>query len=477
VLRVLFAALRLPHLIPALSAPPWVHWGAEREIRRLFRDRRAAIAPLVAVAAPVLVMSLGLGVETSRWFVAGQELQRTADVAALAGAMAYSQANDAQKGTTAAAKLAQVNGVSGSSTPTWDSANLKLTSNKIVAQIVSGVRSSSDQAMKVTVSQDVPLYLAGIFTTASSKTVTASATAELVKSPTGGPVCLLALNGDINGVVSGTDVTLSGNANLDATGCILRSDAGVSISGNVNVTASGIVASGAVTVSGGSASLNNTPITQNVGQIPDPFLANTSLQNALSQAKQVTAAAISCNSSGCSGPSNCCTSGADGSWTINPGSYSGITVSGKSTVNLAAGLYLVNGGVSLSGNGTVDASGVTIVATGDGVVNGNTSATLTAASSTTATGGAIPGVLFATSSTGQTKFNGNNTMPFTGAIYAPNGSTLFSGNATDNSSGCAEVVAASVTITGNAQLATNCSTYGLPTINSLPQTTTVSLVQ
>jgi uncharacterized membrane protein len=31
------------------------------------------------VAAPVLVMSLGLGVETSRWFLVGQELQRTAD--------------------------------------------------------------------------------------------------------------------------------------------------------------------------------------------------------------------------------------------------------------------------------------------------------------------------------------------------------------------------------------------------------------
>ena len=56
---------------------------------RLATDRRGAVAVLIGLSAPVLMMAVGLGVELSSWTVTQQELQRTADVAALAAAEAY----------------------------------------------------------------------------------------------------------------------------------------------------------------------------------------------------------------------------------------------------------------------------------------------------------------------------------------------------------------------------------------------------
>jgi Flp pilus assembly protein TadG len=435
--------------------------------RRGIGDCRGVVAVLVGLMAPVLVMALGLGIEVSHWSVAKVELQRIADAAALAGAFDYEHqtANAPQTAVAAAVNLAQLNGITA----------------PVTAQIIAGPRNpSSDKAVKVTVSRQLPLFLAGIFTSATSQTISATAVAELIPTPTG-VACMLALQGSVNGVDPPIDTTLTGNASVSGSNCVLRSNGDVKMTGNANVTA-GIVAAGLVTHTP-NAKISGS-ITQNAGQISDPFASDTALTNALAQAAQAptdAADAVTCGSnSSCTGPSGCCElNKTTNVWQIQPGSYSGISASGNVTVALASGLYLVNGSVDFEGNAAVTASGVSIVATGTGKFDGNAAESFTAATTATAgsgPGAAIPGVMFATSSTGGASFGGNSSFPFTGAIYVPNGTLKISGNATDGTSGCGEVVAFDVALSGNAQFASNCSAFGLPTIPS-NLTTTAELVQ
>jgi Flp pilus assembly protein TadG len=431
--------------------------------RRGIADRRGVVAVLVGFLAPVLVMALGLGIEVSRWAVVKVELQRIADAAALAGAFDYEHqtTNASQTAVAAALNLAELNGITA----------------PVAAQIVAGPRNpNSDTAVRVTVSRQVPLFLAQIFTSATSQTISATAVAELIPAATGAAACMLALQGSVNGVDPPVDITLSGNALVTGSNCVLRSNGDVNLNGNAEVTAAGIVAAGVV-----SSSKNQVTgsITQNAGQISDPFASDTALTDALAEAAQIptTTTGVSCSTSGCTGPSGCCVL-TSGVWQIQPGSSSGISADGTVTLSLA-GLYLVNGDVSFAGQAAVTGTGVSIVATGTGSFDGKAAESFTAATPATAgnsSSDAIPGVVFATSSSGITKYGGKSSFPFTGAIYAPNGTLQFAGNATDGASGCGEVVAYDVTLTGNAQFASNCLTYGLPTIPS-QLTFTAELVQ
>jgi hypothetical protein len=80
------------------------------------------------------------------------------------------------------------------------------------------------------------------------------------------------------------------------------------------------------------------------------------------------------------------------------------------------------------------------------------------------------GILFASNASATSSFSGNNAATFSGLVYYPNGTITVSGNSTDGSSGCAEIVALSVTLSGNANLASNCTSYNLPTYGSLQTT-------
>jgi Flp pilus assembly protein TadG len=448
-------------------------------IARWRGDRRGVVAVLLGLTAPVLVMALGLGIEVSRWSVAKVELQRIADAAALAGAFDYQHQSIKvpQTAATAAASLAWINGVTGTASPAWTAATQLLADNQIAVQIIAGLKNPGDTAVQVTVSRQLSLYLAGIFTSATSKTISATAVAELIPVATG-VACMLALQGSVNGVDPPIDATFSGNASISAGNCVLRSNGDIKMNGNVDVVAAGVVAAGVVT-SIGNVSIS-APITQNAGQIPDPFASDTAVTSALAQAALVTAAGVNCSSSSCTGPSGCCAlNKITGVWQIQPGSYSGLSAGSNATLALAPGLYLVNGSVSFSGNAAVTANGVTIVATGTGHFTGNAAESFTAATTAmvgSGAGAAIPGVMFATSSTGGASFGGNSSFPFSGAIYVPNGTLTISGNATDGASGCGEVVARDVALVGNAQLASNCSSFGLPVIPS-QLTTTAMLVQ
>ena len=66
-------------------------------------DRRAGVALITALSMPVLMMSVAMGVEVSHWSAQQLDLQRTADLAALAGASAYARGGTAAQAAAAAA--------------------------------------------------------------------------------------------------------------------------------------------------------------------------------------------------------------------------------------------------------------------------------------------------------------------------------------------------------------------------------------
>ena len=390
--------------------------------------------------APVLVMALGLGIEVSRWSVAKVELQRIADAAALAGAFDYQHQTTKVPGTAAAAasNLAEINGITG----------------QITVQIGAGLKNASDTAVQVTVSRSLRLFLAQIFTAATSLTISATAVAELVPTATSA-ACLLALQGDLNGITTNPDVSISNGVHIATQGCALRSDGDVNLTGGATVNGN-VIAAGQVSVSNGASITTPYAATSNDGQVGDPFATDAAVQNALQAAATATGSADSCTSNG------------SPSCTLSPGNFTGISVSNGATLTLAPGLYTVNGPVDFDG-GTVniEPGGVSIVSSGpvtvgNGVsVNGFSAATPGSAG---VAAGAIPGVLLATSASGSNAatFNGGANFLYTGVIYVPNGTVSISDGVSASTPGCAEVIANEVDLAGGATFASNtCSqTFG-----------------
>jgi len=416
-------------------------------------DRRGSVALLTGIMAPVLVMSVALGVEITSWSVGNVQLQRIADVSAWAGAMQYASSNDAQTATRVAADVAEINGVSGTAVRTWSASTLTTTDNLVTAQLVGGVKLASNKAIKVTVKRSVSKVLSGIFpSTQTSVTLSAVAYAEITSA--GPQPCLLALGGGVDGTTTGIDIGVFGSATLNTTGCSVRSNDEISQSGSGSINAPGVYAGGSIS---GSVCCD---LHANAGQLPDPYASNAALQNALASLRPGTGTAVDVKS--------------NARQSITAGSYSGWNVQG--TLNLAAGLYLINGDFSAGAQANVTGTGVTIIVSGTVNAGGGSSLALTAPT-TTPSGSAIPGVLIAGNSTNGMTFQGNSTAPLTGVIYFPRANLGFGGTSGGGSTGCTEVIAASITLKGTSDLAADCSSYGTVPFGSLPGTASVVLVR
>jgi hypothetical protein len=435
---------------------------------------------MTGILAPVLVMSLAMGIEVTSWSLTKVELQRVADVAAWAGTAQYVAAINAnntaivaaQSATKTAADLAEINGASGTSTRTWNATTLTTTDNVITAQIVNGVKNTSDTAVKVTITRSIAKSFSNIFpSTKSSVTVSATAISEIVSSAPSSPQpCLVALQTGGSGV---TDVTLTGSAGITAAGCSVRSNAGITLTGSTTLNVGGTYAAGSITTCGENvndpgdcSSTISGGRYPNSGTITDPYASNASLKTAFSELASGTTP----------GPTY---ADPNTSWmtqTISPGTYPSLTLGGSSTVTLSPGTYYVKGNVNFNGNATITGTNVTIISSG--TLTDTNSAHVTLTAPTPASGDGVPGILFASQSTSQSQFGGSVTIPLTGVIYYPNGSFAFNGSASAGASGCGEVIAGTITITGAATLSsTNCGTYGTANFGSLPSTSSVALVQ
>ena len=73
--------------------------------KALIKDNRGGALILAAVALPMLIGGAGLAVDTVSWALAKRHLQRSADTAAMAGAMARVQDADVEQAVLAALEL------------------------------------------------------------------------------------------------------------------------------------------------------------------------------------------------------------------------------------------------------------------------------------------------------------------------------------------------------------------------------------
>jgi Flp pilus assembly protein TadG len=423
----------------------WRCWHRARQ------DRNGSVAVIAAFTAPLLVLALGLGIDVSYWMAVRLQLQRMADLAAMAGAANYASKTTASSALITAANVAELNGLPAASRTTGTST---ISENY---GVWSANFSTNSSAQLVTVSlqrQVATFFTAAVLTT--KPTISVSATAQVVSRSNVGQACVVALQGYSSGVTTSDDLTANGNVDISLSGCDLRADASMVFNGNVTLAVANLIASGTVTMSGNISE----PCTQcdNVlkqqPQIPDPF------------AGTYNAAVTSIPSTTVSQPSGNTLSPPPAGTAYSSLSFNGNnTAAGGNPITFNPGIYYVSGAVSFNGNTTIVGQGVTIIS-GDGItMNGNTSVDLTAPTS-----GQTAGLIFGTNASGASvDFNGNSGEVLRGAIYAPNAPVTINGNSDTGAGACLTIVAYSVTFNGNSALSNaGCSSMGVPTASDEP---------
>jgi hypothetical protein len=477
---------------------------------------------VTALLMPVFLGFVALGVEVSHWSVVQLELQRTADVSALAAASVLNETGDAYTAATAALDVAEINGVAASAR-TWDAGTATLSDTLVTAQLVGGIRNPADQAFKVTVRTIVPLALVKLFLSASDIAVSASGWAELVQRVTVTPQpCIVALAPlPAPGQPHVVGVSVLGAAHLNAGNCAIRGNADVSVAGSGQVTSAAVYAGGDVDVTGGSSTITSsegvyaggainvsgsgwiTATTNSAGdtnvwggggitgtayvggqlsvnygtsptlgegnpgspgQISDPYADNGTVQTALAQLSAPGSSKGAIN-----------LGWTPTAQTLQPGVYTNITLADWGpTVTLAPGTYYVTGNINLVG-GTIVGNGVTIIAGGQFNISNGVTVSLSAPLANATAG--IPGMLLAGTTSSTFEFGGGAAVSLTGVIYFPHAALSIAGGVSSTSSQCLEIIANTVAVGGGASVGGNCQSFGATPFPATPPITNVVLVQ
>ena len=501
--------------------------------RTLIRCCRSTVAIYAAMLAPVLAGSVALGVEVTSWAGAQVDMQRAADASARAGAIYcynYAASNSgstcrsnttaAQTAATLAARLAEVNKVTGASSPAWNSTTSTYSDNNVTARIVSGLKSSSDSAVQVSVQESIPLTISRAFTSAQSVTVSATSTSEVTSATTttggsGGQPCLLALQ---TGTGSTSGITANGSITVTASGCTLVSNSSFNDSGGSSFTVAGIYAVGTIASSSyptltlpcwatinGSSNNNgcnpypssgllqsNAVVYGNASVVTDPYASNSAMQDAFTHASSTSGPSISCSNQQCGLPATSgstfngsyCSGQGTGSVTcyLKPGNYGSFSVSsgGPYYFNYASGGYVFNGNVSLTNNTTHNGTGVTFFTTGTfngaNTFNFNLSAPSTTVDPGSAGPWQIAGVVVAGNTTGTVTLSGNPQFLVTGVVYFPKAtfSSQGSNGLGASSTSCLEIIVDNITLSGATYLNSSCSGVNALTFSSQPGTSSTT---
>jgi Flp pilus assembly protein TadG len=422
--------------IPAPLSPPLL-----RAMGALAADRSGAVTVTIALTFTVLVGFAALGTEVAEWYSIRRTMQGAADSAAYSGAMAkWSGAS-----TTYTSEAQSVAGSYGFVDGTN---NAVVTVNSPPA---SGNHTTDSNAVEVIVSRPQPLQLARMFLSAPP-TLTARAVATMNPS---GSACIMALDrGNV------TDLSDNGNTTLNLPGCNLYinspSSSALTLTGQATINANAAYIAGNYTTSG-RASLNTTSGTfTGAAAANDPY-ADVSIPSY----------------SGCD--QNNYSINGNKSASFAPGSSgvmvfcNGLSLSGGSSVTLAAGTYIIDrGSLSISGNSSISGTaGVTIILTSStgsnyatASVSGGSTVDLVAPTSGPLAGMAVFQDRNAPAS-GTDSFSGGTSQNITGVVYFPNQSVTFSGGTTTGGAICTQLVASIITFNGNAAFNNNCQGTGV----------------
>ena len=393
-----------------------------------------------AVGLVVLMGFAGLGIDMGMLRYQKRLQQTASDAGAIAGA-----SNLGRGGVTAGAQNA-----AGGDGFTDGVNNVTVTVNNPPA---SGPHSGNAKYVEVLVTAVQPTYFMKVLGI-NSQTITTRAVATNLSG--GGPAngCLYTL-GPPSSAIEG--VNLNGNATLNAPTCGINDDGNYNTKGNaLTVNAGSFGVSGSQNVTGPGGLVNCA--------VPGPCPAYgmpAAADPLVNQATPITPPSQPANSSSCPtiGACNVTTSG---TMTLQPGTYSSITIGKNSTVTLSPGIYYINGsgGVSFNGSATVTGSGVMFYFTGTASINatggGNQVSNIQLSAPTS---GPYAGILMyqdpadtnvgGNPNSGPT-LGGDNNSFFNGILYFPKDQLTFFGNA--GSSNCVDGYSVGIVITDSIAL-------------------------
>jgi hypothetical protein len=427
---------------PALSS----FRSLERALVAFAEDRAAAATLTIALTFTVLVGFAALGTEVAEWYSIRRTMQGAADSAAYSAALAKfngaSRAAYTSEGESVASNYGFVDGSNGAS----------VTVNSPPA---SGGYTADSNAVEVIVSRPQPLQLARMFMS-GPPTLHARAVATLNPN---GSACVLALDrSDI------TDVADNGNTTLNLNSCNLYvnspSNSALTLKGQATINAQAAYISGNYTTSG-QASLNTTNGTftgQAAANDPYADVAIPSYSGCDQKNYSLTGNKSASFSPGSSGVMVFC---------------NGLSISGGSSVSLAAGTYIIDGGsFSISGNSSISGEGVSIVltsSTGSNYASASISGGSTVSLDLT-TPAPLAGIAVYQDRNapqgGTNSFTGGTTQNINGAIYFPNQGVTFNGGTKTGGAICTQLVALTITFNGNANFNNNCKGFGVRSVGT-----------
>jgi len=240
-------------------------------LRRFAGDAQGAVAVIGALSLTTMVGMGAFAVEISRGYAADTANQRIADMAALAGALAYNVNSNTSQMTATAKAVVVAQGLPASAAT--------------VALVTDAA--SAKQLVQVTVTTAVPLALGRVFTSALSYDVTAVGSATTTATTTTAPPCIAALSSTpTNGI------TMSGGTSLSAPGCAINTNAGITVPWGTYISAKQANAGKSVNNPGNG--LTTSPTAANIQQnkanaATDWMKDDAVLKAALCQVNKLTA--------------------------------------------------------------------------------------------------------------------------------------------------------------------------------------------
>lgn len=398
---------------------------------KFFKCQNGGIMLAWAVLLPVIIGTLGLGVETGTWYLSKRNLQTAADAAALAGA----RETTSTKRTSAAVAAITQNG--------FDASSITITVNN---PPISGSYTTNNNAVEVVLSKPQGITFSSLFL--GTNPVVAARSVAVKETSSSGSGCVMALAGN------GTGIDITGSSTMNMPTCTLISNSNVTasenFSGSSNTNVHTLYTEGNYNVSGSATLTTAVSPTIHGNETPDPY-NNLTVPNY----------------SGCDN-NNFST---HSTVTLNPGVYcSGFRLTSHANVTLNPGTYIIDRGtIDIGAQATLTGTGVTIIMTSSTssnyptiTVNGGATVSMSAPTS-----GEYSGIAFyqdRRSPIGiSSKFNGGSTMNITGAIYMPQGQLTFNGGNSINGS-CTQIISNTVGFSGNNNIKANCPSSGMSQI-------------
>ena len=388
-------------------------------------ERRGVIAPLVAVATPVLIGFAGLAIDAAEWEATKTGMQGAADRAALAAATASQRS-----GGNNTAQLTEARSIAASHGFVHGKDNVQVN----IGAPQSGNYASTAGALEVTISGRARLSFTSLFLN-TAPTVTGRA----VVAPSN--MCVLALG------TTGTTVSANGGGTVALVGCDLYNNSsdgrGTDQQGSGSITAQNVNlvggASGNVTATGS--------LVTGVRPALDPY------------EDRAIPTRTTCDETKYQ---------ADASKTFAPGPggifkfCKGLSTQGSGTLTFNPGIYIIEDHLDLTGGTwTLKGTNVTLVFTGNmsgkGAIRG-TNPTINLSSPSTGPTAGMGIWVDGGASGGDITFLGGSSVSVTGAIYAPNASVSLGGHA---GSGCMQLVVRKLEMKGTSDIKHECEGVGV----------------